>query len=107
MPQLPKRQLNKTIVDQWPEIFADVDLTAIPVPYLHSVMITFKDGRQWNVVLKPEDRESTDGEIPKSLTELFENYQDHIQHVDFRLDVDKIKHDITQSTRRFLKRKRK
>lgn len=107
MSLVPKRPLNKTIIDQWPEIFGDVDLTAIPVPYLHSVMITFNDGRQWNVVLKPEERESNNGDIPKSLSELFESYQDQIQNVDFRLDVEKIKEDITQSTRRFLKRKKK
>jgi hypothetical protein len=70
-------------------------------------MITFNDGRQWNVVLKPEERESNNGDIPKSLSELFESYQDQIQNVDFRLDVEKIKEDITQSTRRFLKRKKK
>jgi len=103
----PKRPLNKHIVDQWPEIFGDVELTAIPVPYLHSVMITFNDGRQWNVIIKPEERDASDGDIPKSLSELFETYQEQIQNVDFRLDVEKIKSDIMRSTRRFLKRKRK
>ena len=104
MPYPHKRKLNKNIVDQWPEIFSEVDLTAIPVPYLHSVLIIFKDGRQWNIILKPEERNNSDGEIPKSLSELFENYQDEIQNVDFRLDVDKIKKDIKKTTRRFLKR---
>lgn len=99
-----KRKLNKNIIDQWPEIFSEVELNAIPVPYLHSVLITFKDGRQWNIILKPEERKSADGEIPKSLSELFDNYQEEIQNVDFRLDVDKIKKDIKKTTRRFLKR---
>ena len=102
----PKKTLNQTIVDQWPEIFGDVSLNAIPVPYLHSVLITFKDGRQWNVILNPEDQKSELGEIPKNLTELFENYNQQIQNVDFRLDVERIKKDIMKSTKRFLKGKR-
>jgi len=102
----PKRPLNKSIIDQWPEIFSEVDLSAIPVPYLHSVLISFNDGRKWNVILKPEDRDSSDGDIPKNLSELFDTYQDQIQHVDFRLDVDIIKKDITKTTKRFLRGKK-
>ena len=102
----PKKTLNQNIVDQWPEVFADVSLNAIPVPYLHSVLITFNDGRQWNVVMNHEDQKSESGEIPKNLTELFENYENQIQNVDFRLDVERIKKDIMKSTKRFLKGKR-
>lgn len=107
VPQIPKRQLNKNIIDQWPEIFSEVDLGAIPIPYLHSVLITFKDGRQWNVILKPEERMNNSTEIPKNLSELFENYENQILNVDFRLDVEMIKKDIIKATRRFTKRKKK
>jgi len=101
-----KRPLNKNIVDQWPEIFEDVDLSAVPLPYLHSVMITFKDGKQWNVILKELDRNSSDGNIPKNLYEFFQTHEEQIEHIDFRLDVEKLKKDVIKSTNKFLKRKK-
>lgn len=106
MPRTPKRSLDKHIVDQWPEVFSDIDLTAIPVYYIHSVVITFKDGRRWNVVINPEDRNNESNDLPKNLSELFDNYSDQIEHVDFRLDVERIKKDIMKTTKRFLKRKK-
>ena len=101
-----KRPLNKNIVDQWPEIFEDVDLSAVPLPYLHSVMITFKDGKNWHVVLGEADKISSDGGIPKNLYEFFQLHEDTIEHIDFRLDVEKLKKDVIRSTKKFLKRKK-
>jgi hypothetical protein len=40
------------------------------------------------------------------MTELFRNYREKIQHVDFRLDVEKLRKDITKSTKKFLKGKK-
>ena len=93
-------------MDQWPEIFEDVDLSAVPLPYLHSVMITFKDGKQWNVILKELDRNSSDVNIPKNLYEFFQTHEEQIEHIDFRLDVEKLKKDVIKSTNKFLKRKK-
>lgn len=101
-----KRPLNKNIVDQWPEIFSEVDISAVPLPYLHSIIVTFKDGKQWNLVLKESDKKSSNGEIPESLYEFFENYEENIEHVDFRLDVEKLKKDVIRSTNKMLKRKK-
>jgi hypothetical protein len=101
-----KRPLNKNIVDQWPEIFEDVDLSAVPLPYLHSVMITFKDGKNWHVILKDADKNSNDGNLPKNLYEFFQLHEEQIEHIDFRLDVEKLKKDVMKSTNRILKRKK-
>jgi len=30
---------------QWPEIFENIELSTIPILYLHSVRITFNDGK--------------------------------------------------------------
>lgn len=106
MPPRIKRPLNNSIVDHWPEIFSEVDLSAIPIFYLHSVVISFKDGNKWEVVLKKEDKESLSDGIPKNLFELFQNYQEEIVNVDFRLDIEKIKRDVTKTTNKFLKRKK-
>ena len=101
-----KRPLNKNIIDQWPEIFSDVDTSAVPLPYLHSIVVSFKDGKQWNVVLKDTDKNSKDGKIPKHLYEFFQLHEEQIEHIDFRIDVEKIKKDVIKNTNRFLKRKK-
>ena len=106
MAKSTKRPLNTTIIDQWPEIFEDIDLSAVPLPYLHSILITFKDGKNWHVTLKDSDKNSKNGEIPKSLYEFFELHNDNIEHIDFRLDVEKLKKDVIKSTNKFLKRKK-
>lgn len=94
------------MIDQWPEILSDVSLSAIPVFYLHSVLITFKDGNTWNVVLKKEHKENEGAKFTETLNELIQNYEKDIQHVDFRMDIDKLKKDITKTTNRFMKRKK-
>lgn len=106
MAKSTKRPLNKNIIDQWPEIFADVDLSAVPLPYLHSVMITFKDGKNWHIVLNSVDKNSEDGNLPRNIYEFFQLHEDSIEHIDFRIDVEKIKKDVIKSTNKFLKRKK-
>ena len=101
-----KKPLNQDLIDQWPEILSDVNLSAIPIFYLHSVVITFQDGNTWNVVLKKEHKESDGEKFTETLNELFQNYEKEIQHVDFRLDIEKLKKDITKTTNKFLKRKK-
>jgi len=102
----PKKSFEPSIVDQWPEVFSDINLSAVPIPYLHSVVVTFNDGNKWNIILRKEDRESAEGGLPKTLQELFQNYETQIMHVDFRLDIERIKKDIMKSTRKFLKGKK-
>lgn len=106
MPSPNKKQLNQNIIDQWPEIFADIDLSSIPLDYLHNVVITFKDGNQWNVIIKKRDREVMKGNLPKELTELFNNYEKNIANVDFQLDIPQMKKDVEKSTKKFLRGKK-
>ena len=106
MPKKVTKPLNQDLIDQWPEILGDVNLSAIPIFYLHSVVITFQDGNVWNVVLKKEHKEGNGEKFTETLNELFQNYEKQIQHVDFRMDIDRLKKDITKTTNKFMKRKK-
>lgn len=106
MPRKTKKQFNQNLIDQWPEIFEEVDLYAIPINYLHSIMITFNDDTSWNIVLAKEDKIDQGEKFSETLNDLFENYEKNIKNVDFRLDVDKIKKDVMKFTKQFLKRTR-
>lgn len=104
MPRKTKKKFNQNLIDQWPEIFEEVDLYAIPINYLHSILITFNDDTSWDVVLKKEDKEDNGEKFSETLNNLFSNYEDNIKNVDFRLDVEKIKKDVMKFTKQFLKR---
>ena len=90
---------------QWPEIFENIELSTIPILYLHSVRITFNDGKIWDIDVDKSKKSNNNVKIEQSLVKLFDEYEDRIQHIDFRLDTEKIKKDITKKTKKLPKKK--
>ena len=106
MVKFTKKRLPKEVVAHWPEIFSDLHVESIPVEYLLSIKVTFKDGKNWEIRLKNNRQEMTNKELEKQITELFKTYGDAIKNVDFRLDTNKVKADITKRTKTFLKKRK-
>jgi hypothetical protein len=48
----------------------------------------------------------TNKELEKTIGDLFKTYGDEIKNVDFRLDTNKVKADITKRTKTFLKKRK-
>jgi hypothetical protein len=99
-----KKQLPKEVIDHWPEVFKDVHIDVVPLEYLNSVRVEFTDGKIWDIDINTDKKPVKD--LEKSLDDLFEQYQNVIKNVDFRLDTDKVKADITKRTKKFLKLRR-
>ena len=106
MVKFTKKRLPKEVVAHWPEIFSDLHVESIPVEYLLSIKVTFKDGKNWEIRLKNNRQKMTNTELEKQITELFKTYGDAIKNVDFRLDTNKVKADITKRTKTFLKKRK-
>ena len=87
--------------DYWEEIFESVDMDYLPLEYVATVIVKFNDGKIWEIAVDSKDKENLD--IETALEDFFEEYNDSIDTVDFRLNTDKLKHDISKRTRRFLK----
>ena len=104
MPQ-GRKKLPPEVIDHWPEVFEDIEISIVPLEYLHSVRVGFTDGKIWDIAIKSKTSDSVE-DLQTALDDLFEEYQDSIKSVDFRLDTDKVKRDITQRTKRFLKLRR-
>jgi len=103
-----KKPLPKDIIEQWPEIFNDIDVKIVPIIYLHSMRIVFTEGKIWNFEISNKSRSSEELEdLESQLYELIDTYEDVIEHIDFRLDVAKVKKDIIAKTKKFLKKPRK
>ena len=100
---MPKKssKLPPEVVDHWPEVFEDVSIDVVPLEYLDSIRVQFVDGRIWDIGIDTKKNQVED--LEKSLDELFEQYQDAIENVDFRLNTTKVKEDITKRTQKFLK----
>ena len=104
---MPKKQpLAKDVVDSWPEVLEDIDIQVVPLEYLHSVRITFDDGKVWDVDIEASKKKGDDVDLEVVLEELFAEYDDYITNVDFRLDTERLKRDITKRTKIFLKKRK-
>lgn len=99
-------KLSQDVIDHWPEIFKDIKLNAIPLGYLQSVRVQFKNGKVWDINVEKSKEHEHLAAIEKSLTDLFNEYKDSIEHIDFRLDTLKLKEDIQKRTSSFLKKRK-
>lgn len=87
--------------DYWDEILQQIDMDYIPLEYMSSVVVTFTDGKEWEIEVKPSKDNELD--VETVLDDFFTEYEDTIDTVDFRLDLRKLKKDVAKRTHRFLK----
>lgn len=100
------RTLPKEVVEHWPEVFGDVKLNVLPFRYLHAVLVNFKDGKIWEIRITALIKKNGWVSFENTLSELFNEYEDRIENVDFKLDTIRVKKDIERSTQKFLKTKK-
>lgn len=101
----PGRTLPRDVVEHWPEVFGEVKLNVLPFRYLHTVLINFKDGKSWEIRITANIKRNGWDSFEQTLSELFNEYDDRIENIDFKLDTERVKKDVTKSTEKFLKRK--
>lgn len=100
---------KKGTIDTWPGILDEIDIKVVPVEYINSVEVLFTDGNTWSIEIDKTDSQDADQaavELEDSLESLFEEYEDVIEGVNFVLDVEKVKKDITARTKLFMKKKK-
>jgi hypothetical protein len=102
-----KTPLPKNVIDQWPEIFKDIEVSVIPFAYIKSVTVEFEDGKIWELNVDAEkSKNASEEDIEEYLEAFFDEYDDLIESVDFRLNTEKVIKDITNRTSRFLKKRK-
>lgn len=104
--QREKQWLPKDISDTWPEIFEDIEYSAIPVEYIHIIDVVFKNKKVWSIEVEESLSYKSWTEFEIQVREMLNSYKDDIEHVNFKLNTEKIKKDISTSTTKFF-RKRK
>jgi len=101
---MSQKKLSKEVVAAWPEVFENVKLNVVPVKYLSTITIVFKDKRVWTVNVKEGNKKNGWEIIEHNIDEIVKNYKQHIINIDFKLDTDKIKRDVTKLTNKFLRK---
>lgn len=104
--KVQKKLLPDEVVAYWPEVFEEVSLNVIPLLYLHSVVVNFKDTQAWEIKLTTKIKKEGWDSFQQSLSELLSTYEDHIDDVDFKLDAAKVKKDVEKLTNKFLKKRK-
>lgn len=100
------KSLPKEVIDCWPEVFAEIQLNVLPLKYLNTILINFKDGKTWEVKITAEARKDGWTVFEKQLSELVKNYEDSIDNVDFKLDTARVRKDIEKASSQFLKKRK-
>lgn len=102
---MPKKSKKVTVKgdDYWDPIFDSIDMQYLPLEYLDKIILTFEDGVKWDIDLKDSRQNQPIEQIEDSLDELFEEYDPYIEAIDFRLDMERVKKDLTSRVFRFLK----
>lgn len=103
---MPKNKLPDEVIASWPEILNDVDVQVVPLEYLDSIRVTFTDGKVWDIDVAKSLKKGPNIDIETALEDIFEEYEDSIDNVDFRLDTQRVKEDIQKRTAHFLKKRK-
>ena len=87
------------LVKEWPEVFEDLYMNTMPVAYLEMVHLEFVNGRVWQIDIKEQMKSLNSDEIAAKLLETLQEYKDEIKKLDFKVDVERLKIDIGDSTK--------
>ena len=87
------------LVKEWPEVFEDLYMNTMPVAYLEMVHLEFVNGRVWQIDIKEQMKALNSDEIAEKLLETLQEYKDEIKKLDFKVDNERLKKDIGDSTK--------
>jgi|TARA_B100000900_G_scaffold361036_1_gene333482 hypothetical protein len=101
---VPRNKLSKDVIAHWPEVFKDIEVRTVPLEYLHSITVRFRDGKAW--VIELDEKAPKKPDLEYGLESLFREYDDAIDTIDFRLNTHKVRKDIEGRTKSFMKKRK-
>lgn len=100
---LKRKTKNPHSEEYWQEIFETIDMDYLPIQYMNKCIVSFSSGTVWEIDIKDSRTKQPVEDIEETLGELFEEYEDEIQSLDFRMDMETIKKDLSKRVSRFIK----
>ena len=71
----------------------------MPVAYLEQIHLEFSDGRIWEIDITAELTKQSAETIADILLNTLQEYKDDIKKIDFKVNINKLKQDIRDSTK--------
>ena len=100
------KSLPEDVINLWPEVFNDIKLNVVPLNYVHTIEITFKNSKVWELDFRQKIKAQNWNLIEAEVKSIIKQYEDESHSIDFRLDTNKIKQDVRRSTKKFLKNRK-
>lgn len=100
------KQFPKDVVEHWPEVFGEITLNVVPLQYLDSITVTFKNKKVWEIDIGSKQVADSWDSFEQSLKEMLSSYESEIENVDFKLDTERVKKDMIKNTNKFLKKRK-
>lgn len=94
------------VIRQWPEVFKDVEVKAVPVKYIKSIQVQFEDGKIWVIDIDQKKIQESESSLEDELEAFFDHYEDVIESIDFKLDTRQVIEDVKRRTRSFMKKRK-
>ena len=96
----------KDVVEHWPEVFGEITLNVVPLKYLDSITVTFKNSKVWEIKIGLKQAQEEWDSFEINLKEMIASYESEIENVDFKLDTERVKKDMITYTNKFLKKRK-
>ena len=90
------------LIKEWPEVFEDMYMNTMPVAYLKNVRLEFNNGRIWEIDIQEQLTNEPNEVVAEKLIDTFQEYRNDITKVDFTIDIQRLKEDITKQTKNIL-----
>jgi hypothetical protein len=90
------------LIKEWPEVFEDLYMNTMPVAYLDNIHLEFVNGRVWEIDIGEQLKKSNAEDIAERLLNTLQEYKDEIKKIDFKVNIDRLKADIMDSTKNML-----
>lgn len=99
---MPKKFFKppKDLIKEWPEVFSDIYINTMPVEYVENIQLEFNNGGVWEIDIQSQLSEYKVDEISDKIMFAFNEYHEEISKISFKLDINKLRHDIETSTKR-------
>jgi hypothetical protein len=105
---VPKNnKLSPELIEHWPEVFEYIEINAIPVKYLDGILVNFSDGTKYTIEI--DDKKVADEGLDileEALEDFFDEFDDEIESIEFSLDAKKVKQDVQNQTKKFMKKRK-
>jgi hypothetical protein len=86
------------LVKEWPEVFEDLYMNTMPVAYIDLLRLEFNDGRVWEINIDDQLKSADADSVADKILSIFQEYREEIKKVDFKMDIERLKKDIKNST---------